>query len=108
MALARSSLADRIAAIECELDQLRQQQRDEDDGRFLRALLLGTQGAVFNIHDLRVVASFDPDLRAALGTLRSRQLGQRLSRLTGRVLDGLQLAKINRDEAGCNWQVLIT
>jgi hypothetical protein len=103
-----TTLAARIAFHEQALVELRRRQRDEADGRFLRVLLIGTNGEAFNLALLRLRAALDADLREALGARRPRQVGQRLCRLKDRTLDGLVLRRVNRDEAGCNWQVEIT
>jgi hypothetical protein len=98
-------LADRIAAIQQELLALRQQQRDEADGRLLRALVIGTRGCVFTTADVYTRAVLDPDVAAAVGDLSPRQLGKRLARVVGRTVSGLTVRRVLATKDGWVWEI---
>jgi len=94
----RYPLNERIAALEAELEQLRQQQR-----------LIGTiaaivgPGVAFSAGELWHHQAIDPDLRTAFdaaGIRSPRQLGKRL-----RQLCGAGLTRIGEDRAGVLWTV---
>jgi hypothetical protein len=100
-----TTLAARIAALRLEIAALQQQRRDEDDGRLLRALVIGTRGCVFSVGDIFDRAVFDPDLAAALGALRPKQLGKRLARAVGREMDGLTVRRVAVTNTGWLWEI---
>lgn len=93
-------LADRIAALERELHELRQQQRVEADGRLLRAIVLAVRGRVFDVHDLFACIPLQPDLRDALAGYTKNALGRRLMQLTNRECGGLVVQFVERERAG--------
>jgi hypothetical protein len=84
----------RVQLFETELTALRQQLRDEDDGRLLRALAIGACGCVFSVSDILTRAQLDPVLAAAVGSLRPKQLGKRLARLVGHDIHGLTVRRV--------------
>lgn len=100
-----ATLADRIATLERLIAGLRQQQRDEADGRLLRALALGVRGCVFSVGEVLTRATLDPDLAAAVGGLNGRQLGKRLARVVDRELAGVTVRRVVVNKAGWVWQI---
>ncbi len=101
------SLVDRIAALTEEIAALRQRQRDEDDGRLLRALAIGTRGHVFSVGDVFTRSALDPDLAAAVGGLSPKQLGKRLGRVVDRELEGLTVRRVVVSKTGWLWEIHI-
>lgn len=100
-----ADLAARIAWHQRELAVLRQQRRDEDDGRLLRALVIGTRGSVFSVGDVYARATFDPDVAAAVGDMSPKQLGKRLARVVDRELEGLTVRRVVVSRTGWLWQI---
>ena len=101
------TLAVRIAYHEAALIELHQRQRDEDDGRLLRALVISTRGCVFSIRDVVTRARFDPAVAAAVGHLSPKQLGKRLARVVGRELEGLTVRRVVVGQTGWLWEIHI-
>lgn len=98
----------RIAALEAELAQLRREQRDDDDGAWLRQLAAAVDlECCFSVGDLLEHARIDPALGAALAGLSAKQIGKRLGVLDGRELDGLRLVRIKENNAGWVWMIAL-
>jgi hypothetical protein len=101
------SLAARIAAHEAALVELRQQRRDEEDGRLVRALVIGTRGGVFSVGDVFTRALFDPAVAAVLGDMSPKQLGKRLARVVDREIEGLTVRRVVVGQTGWVWEIHI-
>jgi hypothetical protein len=99
------ALVERIAALERDLADLRQQQRDEDDARVLRAMTIATRGHVFSVRDLVALARLDPALREALHGLRPKQLGKFLARVVDRNIQGLRVQRVKLDNGSWVWDL---
>lgn len=78
---------------------------DPDRDSRLLAAIAGWRGAeVFAVPDL--LASSDVELQAALGTIRPRQLGAQLRRISRGPCGPYQLTRIKRESAGVQWSVV--
>jgi hypothetical protein len=97
-------LAARIAALEADLREVRDQQRDAQ----LVAIADSVQGHVFSATELLAHAAVDGALRQALdGAATPKQVGQRLKALVGRAIGGRRLVCVGRDGPGCIWAIEI-
>jgi hypothetical protein len=105
--LADEDLTARIAALETELRQLKQQQR--------LALIVTiasriAPGVVFSARELwrhQVVDRRVSETLGVLGIRNARQLGRRLQQLEHDHVDGAALLRVGRDHTGILWTVQI-
>lgn len=95
----------RIAALRAELAALEQEQRDEDDAAWLRAVALRVGRACFSPEDLRAHARVDRELETAIAGQSNKQIGKRLARLEGRTLAGLRVVRVVENERGWIWEI---
>lgn len=97
---------ERIAQLERELRALRQAERDDDDGAWLRQLAAAVDVACcFSVTDLLAHAQIDPALAAALDGMSPKRIGKRLDRLQDRDLDGVRLERLKKTNTGCLWVI---
>ena len=90
----------RIAALESELRELRQQQRDRDDWRLLSAIVQVTGKGIFDTTDLFRLAPRVPALRDALTGWTPNHLGRRLMHLTNRPCGPFLVQFVERSSRG--------
>lgn len=102
------TLAERIAQLKATIADLRQQGRDEADGRLLRALAIGVRGHVFSVRDVFDRALLDPDVAAAVGDLSPKAIGKRLARCVDREIAGVTVRRVKTSNGSWLWVLDIT
>ena len=93
-------LVARIAVLERELRELRQQQRDRDDRRLLAAIVQVRGEGIFETADLFRLAPRVPALRDALTGWTPNHLGRRLMHLTNRPCGPFLVQLVERSSRG--------
>jgi hypothetical protein len=96
------SLADAIARLETQLDDLRAQAADA----LIVAIVQVVGHRIFNAREVAAHAALDPHLREALdtaGVTCGRSIGHFLRRHDGRLVSGVRIVRLGDDRDGAVW-----
>ena len=113
-AAAVDDLATRLAAVEAELDRLRDivgrltaSRVPNDDATFLGAIAAAVGDHLFSARELLNHATVDTTLRAAIGGASAKQIGRRLRRVAGQRVGPYRVLWVDRDNDGNSWRLQV-